>query len=39
MVGAVGKFQRNQLLDLIRACADRDPGICGADVFVKGAAA
>jgi two-component system chemotaxis sensor kinase CheA len=39
MVGAVGKFQRNQLLDLIRACSDGDPAFYDAADFVKGAAA
>jgi two-component system chemotaxis sensor kinase CheA len=39
MVGAVGKFQRNQLLDLIRACSDGDPAFYDAQDFAKGAAA
>jgi two-component system chemotaxis sensor kinase CheA len=39
MVGAVGKFQRNQLLDLIRACSDGDSAFYDAEDFVKGAAA
>ncbi len=39
MAAAVGKFQRNQMLDLIRACIDHQDDEAMADGFARGAAA
>lgn len=39
MAGAVGKFQRNQLIDLLGACLSGDEDSFGAEKLFKGAAA
>jgi two-component system chemotaxis sensor kinase CheA len=39
MAAAVGKFQRNQMLDLIRACIEQNDDEAMADGFARGAAA
>jgi two-component system chemotaxis sensor kinase CheA len=39
MAGAVGKFQRNQMLDLIRACVEQDSNAAQDEAYYSGAAA
>jgi two-component system chemotaxis sensor kinase CheA len=39
MAGAVGKFQRNQMLDLIRACVEQQNDQAQDDAYYAGAAA
>ncbi len=39
MVAAVGKFQRSQMMDLIRSCVERSDDEAGRDLFAAGAAA